>query len=334
MKMIVVSGASSGVGKTTLANALTELLEGSVAVKIGHHEAHEGRGEWLYPMGTTYSSLTKDHGEKRFIIIESNSILRGSVPDLCIYLDGADPKPSAAFARQHADMRRGELCPAEIIKNIVGRLDVSETIVKKIAWLAGARPEPFTIGILAGGESRRMGRDKALMEIDGSPAVRRMHDILKCQCDRVIVAARPENSTVFSGVDVVVDPEPGKGPLMGIVSILQASETNLTGVVACDIPNVDPNLFPMLCSRIEGFEIAVPTFDGKRPEPLLAVYRKSVSPHAEAALATGNFRVADLFKKCPTLMVNVPDASWYFNINTTFDYDRFRASAISKSEIS
>lgn len=334
MKTIVVSGASSGVGKTTLANALAELLEGSVAVKIGHHAAHEGRGKWLYPMGTTYSSLVEDHGDKRMVIIESNAILREIIPDLCIYLNGSDTKPSAAHARQCADMRRGEFCPAKIIVTVAGRLEVSETIVRQIAWRAGARPEPFTIGILAGGESRRMGRDKALMKIDGSPAVRRLHDILKRQCDRVIVAARPENLTGFQGMDAVIDPESGKGPLMGIVSILKTSATNLTGVVACDIPNVDPNLFPLLCSRMEGFEIAVPTFDGKRLEPLLAVYRKSVIPDAEHALANGDYRVADLFKKCRTLIVNVPDADWYFNINTTSDYDRFHASAISKSEIS
>jgi molybdopterin-guanine dinucleotide biosynthesis protein A len=330
MKTIVISGASSGIGKTTLANSLVGLLDDSVAVKIGHHAAHAGRGKWLYPMGTTYSSLVKDHGDKRMLVIESNSILREMRPDLCIYLDGNNPKPSAMHAQQSADMRRGEQCTPETIRKIAGRLDLPEKVVRKIAWLAGARPEPFTIGILAGGKSLRMGRDKALMDIGGCPAVLRLHEMLKRQCDRVIVAARPENAPVFSGMDVVVDPEPDKGPLMGIVSILTASSTDLIGVVACDIPSIDPNLFPLLCSRIDENEIAAPAFDGTRPEPLLAVYRKSVLPHAERALANGDYRVANLFKKCRTVVVNVPDADWYFNINTAGDYERFHGALVGK----
>lgn len=305
-----------------------------MAVKIGHHnaQAQAGRGPWLYPMGTMLSSLARDHGDRPWIIIESNSILHDVVPDLCIYLDGNDLKSSAAYAKLRADMRRGEPCLPETITKIAGQLDLPVAVVKSIAWLAGARPEPFTIGILAGGESSRMGRDKAFLEFDGRIAIERLFEMLKHQSDRVMVSAKAEQAVCFPGMEVIVDTESGKGPLMGIVSVLKSAASDLTGIVACDIPAVDPNLFPLLCSRMDDNEIAVPTFDGTRPEPLLAVYRKSVLTLAERALAQGDYRVADLFKKCRTVVVDVPDADWYFNINTAGEYERFRATLDGKGK--
>jgi molybdopterin-guanine dinucleotide biosynthesis protein A len=326
MKTIVISGASSGVGKTTLANTLTLLLEGSVVVKIGHHSGREGHGRWLYPMGTMFSRMMLDHQDARFLIIESNSILREITPDFCIYLDGENPKPSALLAGQRANMRRGERCSAHAIAATAKRLEIPQEVVRRIAWLAGARPEPFSIAILAGGQSSRMGCDKALLDIDGRPAVGRLHSMVQQQCDRVFISTKASSAPLFADFDTIIDREEGKGPLMGILSVLAATESDLTGIIACDIPQVDPNLFPLLCSWIGDADIAVPTLNGATLEPLMAIYRKSVFSRAEEALAQGNLRVTDLFRKCRTVIVCIQNAGWYFNINTPQDYGRFCAT--------
>ena len=111
MKVIVVSGARSNVGKTQLTKALLSLLPGAVRVKIGHHAATPGGDEHLYPMGTGLKSIVAEHGHARYLIIESNSILKEITPDCTIYLAADDAKPSAEIAAKKADVIRGRNTP-------------------------------------------------------------------------------------------------------------------------------------------------------------------------------------------------------------------------------
>ena len=78
MKVIVVSGARSNVGKTQLARALCELLPGAVRIKIGHHVSKPGGDDNLYQMGTSFSTIESEHRNAHFLIIESNRILKRS----------------------------------------------------------------------------------------------------------------------------------------------------------------------------------------------------------------------------------------------------------------
>ncbi len=141
MKVIVVSGARSNVGKTHLARALCELLPGAVRVKIGHHARKPDRDSNLYDMGTSFSTIASEHGTAPFLIIESNRILEEIAPECTIYLPAENPKPSAGLARKKADIIRGEPVPAAMIANLAQRLDCPETIIRKIVELSGARIE-------------------------------------------------------------------------------------------------------------------------------------------------------------------------------------------------
>jgi hypothetical protein len=138
MKVIVVSGARSNVGKTHLARALCELLPGAVRVKIGHHARKPDRDPHLYDMGTSFSFIASEHPNARFLIIESNRILEEITPECAIYLPAENPKPSADLARKKADIIRGEPVPAATIADLTQRLDCPETIIRKMAELSGA----------------------------------------------------------------------------------------------------------------------------------------------------------------------------------------------------
>ena len=81
MKVIVVSGARSNVGKTQLARALCELLPGAVRIKIGHHVSKPGGDDNLYQMGTSFSTIESEHRNAHFLIIESNRILEEIAPE-------------------------------------------------------------------------------------------------------------------------------------------------------------------------------------------------------------------------------------------------------------
>jgi hypothetical protein len=138
MKVIVVSGARSNIGKTHLTRALSEVLTDAVRVKIGHHAAKPHKDDVLYPMGTPFSTIAANHGEVPFLIIESNRILEEITPACAIYLPADNPKPSAPLAAQKADIIRGEALSSSTISLLAKRLECSESIVRKIAELSGA----------------------------------------------------------------------------------------------------------------------------------------------------------------------------------------------------
>ncbi|OPY81125.1 MAG: hypothetical protein A4E64_00055 [Syntrophorhabdus sp. PtaU1.Bin058] len=138
MKVIVVSGARSNVGKTQLAHALCKLLPGAVHVKIGHHARKSGKDGYLYPMGTGFSGIAAEHTGASFLIIESNRILEEITPECVIYLPAEDPKPSAEIAIKKADIIRGESVPVSKISLLAERLGCDETVIREIVELAGA----------------------------------------------------------------------------------------------------------------------------------------------------------------------------------------------------
>jgi len=138
MKVIVVSGARSNVGKTQLARALCELLPGAVRIKIGHHVSKPGGDDNLYQMGTSFSTIESEHRNAHFLIIESNRILEEIAPECAIYLAAAKSKPSAEMAMKKADIICGEAVTASKISALAKRMECDEALIWKIVELSGA----------------------------------------------------------------------------------------------------------------------------------------------------------------------------------------------------
>jgi hypothetical protein len=136
MKTIVISGARSNVGKTTLAEAVSAVLPGSVYVKLGHGEVKEDIDNIFYHAGTPYERIEEENPQADFLIIESNRILEEMDPDLAIYLPAEDPKPSAALAEASADLIRGRLCRDEMVRLVAGKLEVDDGTAAEIVRLA------------------------------------------------------------------------------------------------------------------------------------------------------------------------------------------------------
>jgi len=142
MKVIVVSGARSNVGKTRLSRALCKLLPTAVRVKIGHHPWKPGGDRYFYPMGTGFSVIAAEHSSARFLIIESNAILDEINPECTIYLPADNPKPSAAAAMKKADIIRGQAVPASKIAALAERMECDEAVIRAIAELSGGLADP------------------------------------------------------------------------------------------------------------------------------------------------------------------------------------------------
>lgn len=203
----------------------------------------------------------------------------------------------------------------------------------------GSGPAPPALGlVLAGGESRRMGRPKAFLPgPDGRPLLQVALDALGAAgATRLAIAARDPADFAGWPLPVVRDRAPGLGPLAGIEAALREAPLLLSGpdrpspeawvlVVACDMPWLDPALLRELLARAHsgrpGLQAVVPRVEG-RAEPLHAAWHTSALPAVQAALDAGRLAVHEVLRGLrvewvelgsrPSLRsVNVPgDLSW------------------------
>jgi molybdopterin-guanine dinucleotide biosynthesis protein A len=152
---------------------------------------------------------------------------------------------------------------------------------------------PILTGLLlAGGASRRMGRDKASQDFlfDGKPLVARVARLLGEACDEVIVASGDGERLAWLGLPQVADALPASGPLGGLVAGLERATHPHIAVVAADMPFASPEVLRLLASLIGPHDAAGPVSPGG-VEPLHAVYAWSARPSLEAALREGRLAV-------------------------------------------
>jgi molybdopterin-guanine dinucleotide biosynthesis protein A len=150
--------------------------------------------------------------------------------------------------------------------------------------------------ILAGGESKRMGAHKPLVEYKGKPLINWVFDALKPVCQEIIIIA---NSGDFSHLDARVYPDnyPGTGPAAGIESGLSHCLTPLALICSCDTPNLSSELFDHLISSHEGYDISIASHDGTN-EPLIGVYSQSVHAIFRAAILSGDPHPPRIIRQC------------------------------------
>ena len=157
----------------------------------------------------------------------------------------------------------------------------------------------LTVVIQAGGESRRMGQDKALLPFLGRPLIERVIERVKPLAVEMLVTTNRPEDYGFLGLPLVPDLLPGRGALGGLYTALQAAARPLVAIVACDMPFANPALFAaerdlLLTSEAD---IAIP-FSGEGLEPFHAVYRRETClPAIEAALEAGKWRVDSWFSE-------------------------------------
>ncbi len=156
--------------------------------------------------------------------------------------------------------------------------------------------------ILAGGRSRRFGRDKALEPIGGEPMIRRVirrsADAVDAS-DVVVVVSSLEHGAGLP-LDpphrIVPDVSPGSGPLGGIYTGLLAIRAEWALVVACDMPLLSAPLLRHMSGARTGWDAVVPVVEG-RPEPTHALYSRRCLPAIEERLQTGELKISGFFDR-------------------------------------
>ena len=148
--------------------------------------------------------------------------------------------------------------------------------------------------ILAGGKSRRMGRDKAWLDLgDGVPLVRRVARALTEVAEEIVVVSADERFRAL-GFPVVADRYGEKGAFGAIATAVAATRGQLVCVAACDMPWPSPAVYRLLLELADGYDVVVPRV-GAEYETMHAVYRRAALPAMERALARGEMRIISFF---------------------------------------
>jgi molybdopterin-guanine dinucleotide biosynthesis protein A len=185
-----------------------------------------------------------------------------------------------------------------------------------------------TLIVLAGGQSLRMGRDKASLPAAGRTLLEHVVDRLSPVVDEVLVAG---GDLVPPGLRLraVADQPPGRGPLAGMLGGFQAARSTHAWVVACDLPEVEPDLGDLLFSAIGEQDAAVPWVAG-RAQGTCAVYRVDLAPRVRNALAEGTGSILSLLHASSVCYIQEdalrrvdPSLRSFTNLNTPEDYERW-----------
>lgn len=171
--------------------------------------------------------------------------------------------------------------------------------------------------ILAGGKSTRMGRDKALLDWNGRTLLDHMVDLISSAVDKVHVVGRAH----------LPDRLPGHGPLSGIATALETSETDTNLVVAVDLPLLSKEFLKYLRSQADlSHDLLIACKIGA-DFPLCLVIRKALAPEIRSRLASHDLSIHDLVENSPARVISeseLRDAgfnpSQFRNINTEDDY--------------
>jgi molybdopterin-guanine dinucleotide biosynthesis protein A len=206
---------------------------------------------------------------------------------------------------------------------------VSETAAQAGLGATEGRLANISAALLLGGESERMGTDKARLELDGATAASVLAERLALVCEEVLLVggAPPEGARGRR----VADPEGPRSALRGLVAALEAARTERVLVVATDLLGVTPDLLLGLVGAPEADVVAPRTPRGA--EPLCALYRREpVLAEAQRRLAAGRLALHELLAALSVFWIEGADlaalgdgARCLANVNTPEELAAFRA---------
>lgn len=179
--------------------------------------------------------------------------------------------------------------------------------------------------VLAGGESLRMGRDKALLPWGGADLLDHALARLRAVAGDVRILCGPERRYLERGLPVEPDTARGVGPLAGVLGGLAAAPGRPGLFLAVDLPHVPVALLERLVERSKGWDAVVPV-SPRGPEPLCAVYGPGCREPIRARIAAGHFRMTAFWPEVRVLRLEAAEvaafgdpAEMFRNLNTPND---------------
>lgn len=179
--------------------------------------------------------------------------------------------------------------------------------------------------VLAGGKSRRMGADKALLMQDGQSQLSRSVELLSRHLPRVYVSARQDQAddAERSKFEQIIDRYADMGPVAGILSAMDSDPAVSWLVLACDLPNVDDDTIAALISAHTDdhpFTAYRSTHDGL-PEPLCAIFSPAGRSIVEGLVAEGIVCPRKMLIRSDTLLLDQANPMSLDNMNSPEDLE-------------
>lgn len=182
--------------------------------------------------------------------------------------------------------------------------------------------------ILAGGKSRRMGRDKSQLTLGGETLVARAVRLLSALSDDLVVVSGTQETYAGPNARLIEDRIPGGGALSGVHAGLLAARYDAAVVVACDMPFLNLALLRHMALLLPGYDVVVPRWQGE-VEPLHAIYSRNCVAAIDPVLRRGGGRIYDLYAHLavrylePEEVIRFdPEGLSFFNINSPEDWIR------------
>lgn len=183
----------------------------------------------------------------------------------------------------------------------------------------GQAATPFAGAVLAGGRSRRMGRDKALVRLrDGRPLALVAAQALREAGAEPVVAVGGDRALVAYGLTVLDDLHPGEGPLGGLITALELAPADVVAVLTCDLPAVTAQEVGALVAALHAApaaDAAAATLEG-RSQFLSAAYRQTARPALVAAFGRGERAVRRAVIGLSVVEVGGLDAAHLADVDT------------------
>ncbi len=187
----------------------------------------------------------------------------------------------------------------------------------------------FAAAVLAGGKGKRLGMDKARLQVEGCMILDRIVFALLGIFPEVLLVVQSGDSPPLpeggDRVRVVSDLIPGKGPLVGIYTALQHSTAPYVFVMACDMPYPSTLLIRRMLEEARGVDAVVPR-RGEYIEPLFAVYAREVRERALKRIEEGRLKIHELIRELDVRYLDEeeiaacdPSFRSFFNINSIED---------------
>ena len=187
--------------------------------------------------------------------------------------------------------------------------------------------------VLAGGQSKRMGTDKALLILNGQTVIERVVQSLASVSDELPLVVNEPSRYKFLNLPTVTDQVPNGGPLMALYSGLVHTSASWCLATACDAPLLQPQLLKHLL-EYRGSVDAVLPFINIQPFP--GLYSKTCITILECLLTKGRSAARDIARACKVITVNEesirkldPDLKSFQDLDTPNGFEKLQAIALT-----
>ena len=176
--------------------------------------------------------------------------------------------------------------------------------------------------IFAGGKSSRMGTDKALLPFEGFDSLSEFQYVKLKQFFNTVYLSSKENKFNFK-CDIIYDVQEVSSPLIALLSIFEALDTESIFILSVDTPLIDNTIFQPL---LEIHNATVDATIAKSPnglEPLCSIYNRSIIPIIQKALQKDIHKLQNLLSTTNIQTINFQDTTPFTNLNYMHEYQAF-----------